>query len=711
MSLIYEADVALMHIAGGAARITPPPGTLAQTAPRRSARGRSDDYLLLTLRLRSPRPVTPGHLDHLAKLGAEVFYGTPGTVTSALREAAAIINDHLIDSNQSDSEPTNLQGSLLSAVLRGSDLYIGQSGMGQAILIRPGQVVRFHSEEASQRPLGISLAPFVRYHHLEVLPGDLLILSSVSPELWSDSTLSGLTTLELDQAIDRLVAASNQDLNGLLARIVPQGQAGLQPTFSEFDTENASEGQPVESTLGRGTIPRMTSTRRRRGPSLGLLSKRLRARTADTLTRVLAILSEGLTRLAPGLTEPLHPDALSRRILAATAIGVPLVIVSIAALIYFGKGRSEQFQLNLSQAMASVAAAQLKESPDEARADWENAMQYLDLADRYGDSDQYQMLRQEVQGVLDDLNLIVRLNFRPLVSGGFDSDAEISGLAASTTDIYELDIANQVIRHAWGTPERGFDIDATFQCWDSKNTYEALTTPIDIVLQREPGALGTEGVVAIDEDGTLLYCAPERQPALAQLTPPDLGWGRIQAIDVFGDDLYILDPVVNAVWIYEATGGLFSGTPELYFVEDVRDLKSAIDLALAQDELVILYADGRVDRCRRYHDAAEEGGREFRVECEAEPFFQDDRPGREISAQIPGAVPVEMAYSAPPEPSLYFLDLLSNSVFHYSMRLVYQGQYLPTQPFDGEISAMTFGPPNDLYVAVGSQIFHTSPRQ
>ena len=68
MSHRYEANVALMHLAGGAARITPPPGTVAQTAPRRSARGRSDDYLLLNLRLRSARQVTPGHLDHLAKL-------------------------------------------------------------------------------------------------------------------------------------------------------------------------------------------------------------------------------------------------------------------------------------------------------------------------------------------------------------------------------------------------------------------------------------------------------------------------------------------------------------------------------------------------------------------------------------------------------------------------------------------------------------------
>jgi len=154
---------------------------------------------------------------------------------------------------------------------------------------------------------------------------------------------------------------------------------------------------------------------------------------------------------------------------------------------------------------------------------------------------------------------------------------------------------------------------------------------------------------------------------------------------------------------------LFSGIPQLYFVEDIQDLSSAIDLALAQDELVVLYADGRLDRCLRTHEPDPGGGERIRVECDPEPNFQDERLGREQTPQIPGAVPIEMDYSAPPEPSLFFLDLLSNSVFHYSMRLVYQGQYLPLESFDGEITAMTLGPPNDLYLAVGSQVLHAEP--
>ncbi len=180
--------------------------------------------------------------------------------------------------------------------------------------------------------------------------------------------------------------------------------------------------------------------------------------------------------------------------------------------------------------------------------------------------------------------------------------------------------------------------------------------------------------------------------------------GKIQAIEVFGDDLYVLDPVKNAVWIYDAADGLFSGSPALYFVEDVRELGTAIDLALAQDELIILYADGGIDRCRRNVERTAQGDVRIRVECETEPQFQDERVGFGPQATILGAEPVSSVYSPPPEPSLFFLDGVEGTVFHYSMRLVYQAQY-PTS-FEAQVSAITGAPPNDLFVAAGDQIYY-----
>jgi hypothetical protein len=232
---------------------------------------------------------------------------------------------------------------------------------------------------------------------------------------------------------------------------------------------------------------------------------------------------------------------------------------------------------------------------------------------------------------------------------------------------------------------------------------------IDIVIQPAPGALGVEGVVGIDSDGTLLYCAPDQQPALAQLTPPDVGWGRIQAIDSFGNQLYILDTTHDSVWIYDAPGGLFTGVPAYFFTEEIRDLAGAIDLAMLQDDLVILYSGGEFDRCQRFVDETPAGDERIRVECDQEPRFQDDRPGYESTSQIPGAVPIAVTFSPPPEPALFFLDTMRNRIFHYSSRLIYQAQYLPLDELDGEISALTIGPPKDIFIAVGSQVYYARP--
>ena len=103
MPTTFEADVALIHIAGGSSRSTPPPGSVAQSAPRRSARGRSEDLLFLNLSLLPDRSAAPGLTTHLAHLGSEAYYGTPGSVTAGLREVVTTINDRIIDANQSDT--------------------------------------------------------------------------------------------------------------------------------------------------------------------------------------------------------------------------------------------------------------------------------------------------------------------------------------------------------------------------------------------------------------------------------------------------------------------------------------------------------------------------------------------------------------------------------------------------------------------------------
>ncbi|OGO15434.1 MAG: hypothetical protein A2Y93_07880 [Chloroflexi bacterium RBG_13_68_17] len=729
MPVNLDADVALLHIAGGEARVTAPPGTLALTPPRRAGRGRAEDLLFLTLNLVGPRPVSPGLVDHLAQLAADSFYGTPGSVTAALRQAAEEINDNLLDANQDPHEPRQLQGRLLAGVLRGHNLFLAQCGVGQAILVRPGQVTRLTSEEAAGRPLGQTATPFVRYHHLEAQPGDLVILTGAPPPGWSDPTLSALSGLEPARALDRLVAASSADLTGLLLRVTEPGMAaapvstpssGGRPAAREAASGRAESVRPGRATVaGLRQAPARPVRRQAARPAprpaqpsrLAALRRRLEpvaARARSLLAALGQRLLNLLTRLAPGLSEPPRLGSFRPGALVATAVAVPLVVVAIASVVYFRQGRGEQFQEYLAQAQAAIVAAQLKTDPLEAHADWQAALGWIDLAESYRRTDDSQALRQIAQEALDSADLVFRLPYRPAVSGGFGGNARLTAMAATTTDLYVYDAQRERIWRAWSTG-RGYEIDRDFDCLNGAGSVPGMGEPVDLVALNEPGVLGVAGVVAVDADGTLVYCGPDTPKAYSELTPPATGLGRIQAIEVFSDRLYVLDPEANSVWIYDASGGLFTGNAGIYFVEETPDLRQAIDLALAQDQLLLLFSDGHMESCRRAVESDINGGTRISVDCESDLRFQDERQGFEASDHILGATPLEMVYSPPPEPSLYFLDSASGEVYLYSMRLVYQGRFLPAEPFEAIPSAIAIGPPSELFVAVEDQVYYAQP--
>ncbi|MEX0788831.1 MAG: hypothetical protein WD906_01350 [Anaerolineales bacterium] len=705
-----EADVAFLHVAGGGARLTPPPGCLALTAPRRAARARGEDLLFLCLNPEPASALSPAQVEHAVRVASEAFYGTPGSVTAALRELAYVANGELVEANQGRPAGDPVQARLFAGVLRGDDLYLAQCGPGQAVLVRPGLVSRLGSEEAASRPLGITEAPFVRFHHIEAHPHDLLLLTTADPPLWSDPTLSGLSGMDPARAVDRLAAASQRDMAGVLVRLTAPGASlAALPSASAAVPSTAvrpasSSARPPQRASGAGrpahprrAEPRPTPAWVRQIRSLQGPIERGAGRAAEAVTSL-------IIRMAPGLAEGPKPGTLSPRLLAATAIVIPILVVSLSAAVYFRRGRTQAFRDFLTQAQSAVVSAQIRPTAAESRADWELAEGLLSDAARYGASDDSRALRAQVDLALDQLNLVSRLDFRPAVSGGFGSQVRITGLAATASDLFVLDAGQASIWHAWATG-RGYEIDRTFECLGTAGVAD-LGPTVDLVIQHEPGALGAEGVVAVDAAGGLLYCAADRRPASGHLTPPDAGWGTIAAVDLFANRLYVLDPQGNQVWSFDATGGLFAGPPSIYFVDNVPDLSTAVDIAVAEDELFILFSDGRLDRCRRERD---DSSGEIHVTCENGVPFIDQRAGFEGLPHVPGVVLGGITYSPPPEPSLYFLDATGPSLFHYSLRLVFQGLLMPRDPLGGPATAFALGPPNDLFLAVGSQVYFAQP--
>lgn len=700
MSQLLEAEAAHIHLAGGAPRVTTPAGNLAMVAPRRAARGRMEDALFLCVGTSAAQPPTPGLLDHLARMAGAAFYGTPGSVTAALRESAVAINDYLIKLRKDPSGPDHGSGTMLACVLRGSDLYLAQSGQGQMALIRPGQVGRWSSEEAIERPLGEALTPHVSFQHLVVRAGDVILFSPAANLPWSDTTLSGLSGMDPARAVDRLSAGSTDDLSGILIRL----------RLAEVGATLESKGPvPIAQPTGPSPARDRREQRAQREPGiphpLQLRMRVLRQRLQGGWSRFLQSFLQLSERLFPGFAHPGRTENISPSILAATALIVPLVVVTIASVVYLRRGRPDQFLEYLGQAQVSMLEAQGELDPALARSAYEEALKFLELAANYAENDEITRLEQQAQQGLDTLNLVMRLDFKPAVSGGFTPGARITAIAATASDLYVLDAANMTIWHAWATG-RNYTIDIDFDCLAGADSVVGMGIPLDIVALSGPGPQGIPGIVALDADGSVVYCAPGTELLFGQLAAPDIGWGRIQAVDVFQDRLYILDPEKNAVWIYDASGGLFSGSPALYFAaEFVPDLHQAIDLVMAQDELLIMHADGHLDRCRRTRESTRDGSIRILADCEQELTFEDQRPGFAPVDRVPVGIPAAMAYSPPPEPSVFFLDGRNGSVLQYSLRMIYQGRYQPNEPFARIPSSMALGPLNELFLASGNQVY------
>ncbi|MGA9532575.1 MAG: PP2C family serine/threonine-protein phosphatase [Anaerolineales bacterium] len=699
MPPVLESDVGYVHIAGGGLRTTPPPGTLARSAPRRAGRGRSEDLLFLTFGI-DGGPVPSGFLNHLTEAAANAYFRTPGSVTAALRESAVIVNNQLLDLN-AQSDGSDRTARFLAAVLRGVDLYLAQCGLADAALIRDGSSVRFSSSEAAKRPLGIAPTPAVRYHHLEVRAGDLVLLTTATPPSWSDPVLSAISDLEPAPAIEQLSQVRTTDTTGLLLRMVPEGQAAAALESAGMAAAGQEQAAPSEPRVPIGQ--RLAPLFQRTAEQLQPITDALRG----TALWIGAGMSRLLVRLAPGLIEPPRPGEFSPALLATTAIAIPLIVLAVVAVVYLGRGRSQQLQAYLTEAQNAANSARAMGDPLEARQEWALAKYWLDQADQYGESDSLHVLKAQVQSSLDELDLVNRVSFTPLINGGFGGDTRLTKIAATASDVFVLDSASSTIWHAWATG-RGYEMDRDFDCLAGPDSVPGMGTPVDLAIQAEPGALGAEGVVAIDADGTLLYCAADRRSLTAQITPPDTGFGRIGAIDVFNDTLYILDPQANQVWLYDATGGLFSGEAGIFFVGDVPDLHDAVDIAKSPEDLFMLHADASLDRCLRTTDS--EGSGQIAVTCEQDLRFQDERPGASDQPAVPGVDVRQMIYSPPPEPSLFFLDVGGGSIYHYSMRMVYQGQIVPDPAFDSEVTALTLGPPNDLFIAAGDQVYFTQLR-
>jgi hypothetical protein len=118
---------------------------------------------------------------------------------------------------------------------------------------------------------------------------------------------------------------------------------------------------------------------------------------------------------------------------------IPVLVVTIASVVYLRFGQSLQYDELYGQALNERAQATSDTDPIRQRDAWQRVLSYLDKADTYRQTDESNALRADANANLDKLMGIVRLEFIPAFANGLSSSTEISRLAASESELYMLD--------------------------------------------------------------------------------------------------------------------------------------------------------------------------------------------------------------------------------------------------------------------------------
>ena len=360
--------------------------------------------------------------------------------------------------------------------------------------------------------------------------------------------------------------------------------------------------------------------------------------------------------------------------------------------------------------LAQAAQARGQTNPTDVRRAWDSTIYYLDLADKNLKTQDSTTLRQEAQTALDNLDGILRLDFRPAIVSTLSSTVQISHMAATDTDLYLLDSAHgDIIRASMNG--QSYEVDTSFKC--DPGQYGTINVGALVDLQVLPmNNSYNASILAMDGKGNLLYCG-QIDPVAVSLDPPQLGWRSISAfsLDANGKNLYVLDPTGNAVWQYSGGSGQFPDLPVMFFGDQVpQNMNTAIDLAANDSDLYMLFQDGHVTACPLTHYDV------VPMRCTDPVTYVDTRPERQPGPKINDAIFNQMTFASAPDPSLYMLEPLTRAIYRFSPRpdsLDLRGQFRASLEqnnalFDGPAMAMTISSNRDLFFSIGNQVYFAS---
>ncbi len=414
------------------------------------------------------------------------------------------------------------------------------------------------------------------------------------------------------------------------------------------------------------------------------------------LRSAMATLAGALLRLLKSLLPDADVLRLPPSMMVFIALAIPLVLATIGGMVYLQRGRAQQHEVYYQQAVEDAAYANSLTNPLEQRMAWLTVIGDLDKAEDYTLTSKSQELRRSAVESLDNLDAIKRLEFQPAIVGGLDAGVHVTHMVATATDLYILNAAQGSVLRAIMTG-RGYEVDPSFQCGPTFGPIDV--GPLIDIAELPPGSFENASLLGMDANGNLLYCVVGSQPYSAIMAPPNTGFGEPTAMTLDRSDFYVLDPKVNAVWMYRNLE--VSQQPRLFFGDEIPPMDDVIDLAVYNDDLFLLHADGHITKCT-YSGLAESPTR-----CE-EPYpYSDNRPGRIHGPVIEDTVFNQIYFLSFPERSIYLLDPQNRAIYYFSVLLNLQWQYQPkTSIADGKATAFAISPNRTAFLAIGNGVYY-----
>ena len=722
-------------------------------APRRSARSRGADRIILYLVMQGNAPLPPGRRDRLLADLAKLYYGIQGSATTAMRSIAEELNRLLLERNHRISSSGRQGiGLFAQAVLRNDQFYLALSGPVHAFLVTEEGAQHFYDPEMAGEGVGQSRVAPICYFNAHLKSNDTFILSALPSPEWDESNLAELYGQGPESIRRRLLGMDDFDLNAILVQArsgqgkfyLPRAQdiqkverpgadvdrapqtgelgvaksvsvakqpasqaevapeAGLaQPAASQVHQEEAlSSVSAAVAEIPISTQPGKAGVASPKPQRKGIFSLFLGglATFGALLGRAAAQIWVGLRKLLIRLLPIDELLSLPSTIMAFIAVAVPLVIVAVAFTVYSQLGVGAKYDELYSQAEQMVSQAMDQTDLSAKRTGLQSSLEILDQADDYRSTQEIDDLRFQVRTALDDLDLVKRVDYQPAIIGGLPLEANITRMALWGKNLYLLDQYSDNVYFATFTSQ-GYRLDETFQC--NPNVTGGLVGSLVDILVWPVGFVPEASLVGFDDTGGVLYCRQDKAPTRENLIPSTTSaWGNIVSLTMDLGDTYVLDPSTNGIWVYWRS--IYTEEPNMIFDEEIPNLTDVNALAVNKDDVYLLHEDGHITLC------VFSGLSGVPTRC-SDPPYVDFRPGRENIPLVPANPFSQILVTPPPDPSLFLLDSKNQAIFHFSLRnLLFQQQYLPEQTLSSR-SATAFVVDNIqqiLLLAIGNQVYY-----